>query len=199
MKEGTQMTSKKRMSTGKLALLSLLAALVAILAYLGGFIKIGGLASISLTLIPVVIGAALCGPGAGGFLGAVGGAVFFLTADSVFWLGLSIPGTIITVMLKGFMSGYLAGLTYKALEKLNRYAAVIISAIVCPVVNTGIFILGCFVFFMDTVNAGAVAEGMSVGAYLIIVFVGLNFLFELFTNIVLSPVILRLINLKKKN
>ena len=193
------MTSKKRMSTGKLALLSLLAALVAILAYLGGFIKIGGLASISLTLIPVVIGAALCGPGAGGFLGAVGGAVFFLTADSVFWLGLSIPGTIITVMLKGFMSGYLAGLTYKALEKLNRYAAVIISAIVCPVVNTGIFILGCFVFFMDTVNAGAVAEGMSVGAYLIIVFVGLNFLFELFTNIVLSPVILRLINLKKKN
>ena len=171
--------TKQKMSTQKLALLALLAALVAILAYLGGFIKIGGLASISLTLIPVVIGAALCGPGAGGFLGAVGGAVFFLTADSVFWLGLSIPGTIITVMIKGFLSGYLAGLTYKALESKNRYLAVIVSAIVCPVVNTGIFILGCFVFFMDTINAGASAEGMSVAAYLIIFFVGLNFVFEL--------------------
>lgn len=191
--------TKQKMSTQKLALLALLAALVAILAYLGGFIKIGGLASISLTLIPVVIGAALCGPGAGGFLGAVGGAVFFLTADSVFWLGLSIPGTIITVMIKGFLSGYLAGLTYKALESKNRYLAVIVSAIVCPVVNTGIFILGCFVFFMDTINAGASAEGMSVAAYLIIFFVGLNFVFELLSNIILSPVILRLINLKKKN
>jgi uncharacterized membrane protein len=191
--------TKQKMSTQKLALLALLAALVAILAYLGGFIRIGGLASISLTLIPVVIGAALCGPGAGGFLGAVGGAVFFLTADSVFWLGLSIPGTIITVMLKGFLSGYLAGLTYKALEKTNRYLAVILSAIVCPAVNTGIFILGCFVFFMDTVNSGASAEGMSVAAYIIIFFVGFNFLFELLTNIILSAVILRLINLKKKN
>lgn len=191
--------TKQKMSTQKLALLALLAALVAILAYLGGFIKIGGLASISLTLIPVVIGAALCGPGAGGFLGAVGGAVFFLTADSVFWLGLSIPGTIITVMIKGFLSGYLAGLTYKALESKNRYLAVIVSAIVCPVVNTGIFILGCFVFFMDTINAGASAERMSVAAYLIIFFVGLNFVFELLSNIILSPVILRLINLKKKN
>ena len=191
--------TKQKMSTQKLALLALLAALVAILAYLGGFIKIGGLASISLTLIPVVIGAALCGPGAGGFLGAVGGAVFFLSADSVFWLGLSIPGTIITVMVKGFLSGYLAGLTYKALESKNRYLAVIVSAIVCPVVNTGIFILGCFVFFMDTINAGASAEGMSVAAYLIIFFVGLNFVFELLSNIILSPVILRLINLKKKN
>jgi uncharacterized membrane protein len=190
--------TKQKMSTQKLALLALLAALVAILAYLGGFIRIGGLASISLTLIPVVIGAALCGPGAGGFLGAVGGAVFFLTADSVFWLGLSIPGTIITVMVKGILSGYLAGLTYKALEKTNRYLAVILSAIVCPAVNTGIFILGCFVFFMDTVNSGASAEGMSVAAYIIIFFVGFNFLFELLTNIILSPVILRLINLKKK-
>ncbi len=192
------MASNRKMSTQRLALLALLGALVAILAYLGGFVKIGGLASISLTLIPVVVGAALCGPGAGGFLGGVAGAVFFMTADSVFWLGLSIPGTIITVMVKGILSGYLAGLAYKVLENKNRYLAVITSAIVCPVVNTGIFILGCFVFFLDTVNAGAANEGMSVAAYIIIFFVGLNFIFELLSNIILSPVILRLINFRKK-
>ena len=193
------MASKQKISAQKIALLSRLGALVAILAYLGGFIRIGGLASISLTLIPVVIGAALCGPGAGGFLGAVGGAVFFITADSVFWLGLSIPGTLITVMVKGYLSGYLAGLAYKALEKKNRYAAVIVSAIVCPVVNTGIFIGGCFLFFLETVKTFASDAGISIAAYLIIFFVGLNFVFELLSNIILSPVILRLINLKSKN
>ena len=59
-------------------------------------------------------------------------------------------------------------------------------------------LLGCLVFFMDTVNAGAKAEGMSVGGYLIVFFVGLNFVFELIVNILLSPAILRIINIKKR-
>ncbi len=191
--------SSAKISTQKLVLMALFTALVAILAYFGGFIKIGGLASISLTLIPVVLGAALCGPAAGAWLGGVAGAVFFVTADAAFWFGLSIPGTIITVMLKGIASGLLAGLVYKLLEKKNRYVAVIASAIVCPVVNTGIFLLGCLVFFIDTVKSSAMGEGMSVGAYLIIFFVGLNFVFELISNIIFSPAIVRLIDLKKKH
>lgn len=187
------------MTTKKLTLMALFTALVAILAYLGGFVKIGGLASISLTLIPVVLGAALCGPAAGAWLGGVAGAVFFMTADAVFWFGLSIPGTVITVMVKGVASGYLAGLTYKAIEKKNRYVAVIASAIVCPVVNTGIFILGCLVFFMEAVKNFAIGEGMSIGAYILVFFVGLNFVFELLSNVLVSPVIVRLINIRKKN
>ena len=194
-----KMTRNKKMSTSDLTLLALLTALVALLAYLGGFIKIGGLASISLTLIPVVLGAALCGPLAGAWLGGVSGIVFFMTADSAFWMGLSIPGTIITVMVKGILAGLCAGLVYKLLEKKNRYLAVTVAAIVCPVVNTGIFLLGCFAFFMDTVNAGAVGADMSVGGYLIVFFVGLNFVFELLSNIILSPSIVRLLNLRKKN
>lgn len=192
------MRKSKKISTEKMVLMALFTALVAVLAYLGGFIKIGGLASISLTLIPVVLGAALCGPLSGAWLGGVAGAVFFITADAAFWLGLSIPGTIITVMVKGVASGFLAGLSYKALEKINRYLAVIVSAIVCPVVNTGIFLIGCLVFFMDAVNAFAVAEGMSVGGYLIIFFVGLNFVFELLSNMLFSPAIVRLLDIKKK-
>lgn len=192
------MQTKRKEQTKKLALMALLTALVALLAYFGGFIKIGGLASISLTLIPVVLGAALNGPWAGAWLGGVSGAVFFITADAVFWFGLSIPGTVITVLLKGILSGLCAGLVFKLLENKNRYFAVIVSAIVAPVVNTGIFLIGCLVFFADTVSAGAVAEGVSVGAYLIVFFVGLNFVFELIANIVLSPVVYRLLNLKNK-
>ena len=193
-----KMEKTKRLQTERLVLMALFTALVAVLSYFGGFIKIGGLASISLTLIPVVLGSALIGPLAGAWLGGVAGVVFFATADAAFWFGLSVPGTIITVLVKGALSGYLAGIAYKLLEKFNRYIAVIVSAVVCPVVNTGVFLLGCLVFFMYAVSGGAVAEGMSIGAYLIIFFVGLNFVFELLLNIIVSPAILRLINIRKK-
>ena len=178
--------------------MALLTAMVAVLAYFGGFVKIGGLASISLTLIPVVIGSALCGPLAGAWLGGVSGVIFFATADAAFWFGLSVPGTIITVMVKGILAGLCAGLVYRLLEKKNRYLAVIVSAIVCPVVNTGIFLIGCLIFFLDAVKAMALAEGISIFAYLIVFFVGLNFVFELLTNIIVSPAILRIINIRKK-
>ena len=188
-------TNKNKIPTKEIVTLSLLTAIVVILSYLGGFIKIVGLASISLTLIPVVIGAALLGPLAGAWLGGVSAVVFFATADAVFWFGLSLEGTIITVLVKGIAAGLAAGLVYKALEGFNRYAAIIAAAIVCPIVNTGIFLLGCLLFFMDAVNAGAVAEGLSVGAYLILSFVGLNFVFELLLNVVLSPAISRIIDI----
>ena len=189
---------KSGLSTEKVVLLALFTALVAIFSYLGGFIKIGGLASISLTLIPIVLGAALCGPISGAWLGGVAGAVFFITPDAAFWLGLSIPGTIITVMVKGILAGLAAGIVYSSLEKFNRYAAVIASAVICPIVNTGIFIGGCFVFFMDAVNTLSADAGMSVGAFIIIGFVGLNFVFELLSNIIFSPAIVRLLDIKKK-
>ena len=191
-------SNNSKMSTRTLTLLALLTALVAILSYMGGFVKIGSLASISLTLIPVVLGAALCGPWSGAWLGGVAGVVFFLTPDAAFWFGLSIPGTIITVMIKGIASGLFAGYVFKLFEARSRYFATMLSAIVCPVINTGIFILGCLVFFMDTVKAGAVAEGISVWWYLLVFFVGLNFVFELITNVVFSPIILRLLNIRNK-
>lgn len=191
-------TQERSVHTKKLVLLALLSAMVAVLAYYGGFIKIGGFASISLTLIPVVIGATLCGPLAGAWLGGIAGVMFFATPDAAFWFGLNVPGTVITVMVKGVLSGLCAGLAYHLLEKVNRYLAVLVSAIVCPVVNTGIFLLGSLVFFMDAVAGGAETEGMSVGMYLIVFFVGLNFVFELITNIVVSPAIVRILDIAKK-
>ena len=184
--------------TKLLVTLALLTALVSVLAYFGGFIKIG-IASISLTLVPVVLGAALCGPWAGAWLGFVAGAVFFLTPDAAFWLGMSIPGTVLTVLIKGFSAGLAAGYIYKLLKGVNKYLAVLISAIVCPIVNTGIFLVGCRLFFWDFVLSSADATGKSVIGYLIVFMVSINFIFELVVNIVLTPSILKLLNLSKIN
>ena len=189
---------KSKASTKLLVTLAVLTALVACLAYFGGFIKIG-LASISLTLVPVVIGAALCGPWSGAWLGFVAGAVFFLTPDAAFWLGMNIPGTIIIFLLKGFLAGLAAGFIYKLLKNVNQYLAVIVSAIVCPVVNTGIFLIGTRLFFWDFVTSSASGSGKSVLGFIIVSLVSINFVFELLVNIVLSPSILKLLNLARKS
>ena len=191
-------TNKKGRSTETLVMLSLLTALVALLSYMGGFIRIGGLASISLTLIPVVLGAALYGPYAGAWLGAVSGVVFFMTADAVFWFGLSIGGTVITVLIKGACAGLAAGYVYKLLESKNKYLAIMVAAIAAPVVNTGIFIIGCLIFFIGAVRDMAAGAGMGVGGFLIVGFVGLNFVFELIVNIAVAPALSRLIDIAKK-
>ena len=77
--------------------------------------------------------------------------------------------------------------------------ATIAAAFICPVVNTGVFLLGCLVFFMPTINEWAAGLGFeSAGAYMITGLVGLNFVFELVVNLVLGPVIVRLVDLGKK-
>lgn len=184
--------------TKLLVTLAVLTAIVAILAYFGGFIKIG-LASISLTLVPVVLGAALCGPWSGAWLGFIAGAVFFLTPDAAFWLGMGILPTILIVLLKGFLAGLASGYIYKLLERVNKYLAVIVSAIVCPVVNTGIFLIGTRLFFWDFVTSSASGSGKSVLGFIIVSLVSINFVFELLVNIVLSPSILKLLNLARKS
>ncbi|MBR2634446.1 MAG: ECF transporter S component [Clostridia bacterium] len=185
--------NKQREKTEKLAMMGILTALVMVLSYFGGFIKIGSLASVNLTLIPVVLGSAIYGPLAGAWLGAVASAIFFTTADAAFWVGLSLVGTVVTVFLKGILAGVAAGLVYRLLEKKNRYLAVMAGAVIAPVVNTGLFLAGCMVFFIDAVNEMAAAGGMSVGAYLIVVFVGLNFVFELLFGVILGPGVYRLL------
>ncbi len=192
---------KKQMSTKTLVLSAVLTALVVLLQYLGGFIKLGPF-SISLVLIPIVIGAATCGAGVGAWLGLVFGAMVFATGDAAAFLAVDVVGTILTVMVKGIACGYLAGLAYKGVYSLSkkRYLAVAAAAVVCPVVNTGVFLIGCLLFFMDTIAGWAAAAGLgaNIGKYMLVGLVGANFLFELLTNVVLSPVATRLLNIKDK-
>ena len=182
--------------TRKLVGVALFTAIVVVLQLLGQFIKFGPF-SISLVLIPIVVGAAVYGAWAGAWLGFVFSVVVLIT-DAGAFLAVSVIGTVVTVILKGTLAGLAAGLVYKALEK-HQYPAVLASAFVCPVVNTGIFLLGCLVFFMPTINEWAAAAGFeNAGSFMILGMVGLNFLAELIINLVFSPLIVRLIKLGRK-
>ncbi len=190
-------TTKKRMSTETLVLGAVLTALVFILQMMGSFIHLGPF-SISLVLIPIVIGAATCGTKISTWLGLVFGVAVLASGDAAAFLAVDVPGTIIVVLLKGILCGFLAGLSYNLLKHYNRYLAVIVAAIICPLANTGVFLLGCLAFFMDTVAQWAQAANLGGGVahYMIFGLVGANFLFELGTNIILSPVVVRLLNIR---
>ena len=202
----------------KIVGVGLFTAIVVVLQYLGSFIKFGPF-SISLVLVPIVIGAALYGRTAGAWLGFVFSVVVLLQPDTALFYQANFAGTIITVLLKGTLAGLLAGVVYKALEKKNVTLAVIAkflalvfgkrklekknvtlaviaAAFTCPVVNTGIFLLGSVVFFMDTIKTWA--AGTNVFVFMIVGLVGFNFLFELAVNMLLSPVIVRLIQVGTK-
>ena len=68
------MKNEKHTAVVRLTSLALLAALIVVLQTVASGIKIGPV-PISLTLVPIVVGAILFGPGAGAFLGGVFGVV----------------------------------------------------------------------------------------------------------------------------
>lgn len=187
---------KRKTKTANMVMCAILIALVVVLQSMGSFIRFGPF-SISLVLVPIVIGAAICGKWVGALLGFVF-SLIVLFFDSAAFLAINPLGTIATVIIKGTVAGFCAGIVYNIFEKKNRTLAVIIAAAICPIVNTGIFLIGCRLFFMDAIIGWGQAAGFaSAGQYIIYGLVGGNFIFELLINIILSPVIVRLINYKK--
>ena len=186
------------MKTKNMVGIGLFTAIVMVLQFLGGGIKFG-VFSISLVLLPIVVGAALYGWKAGACLGFAFGMAVLLSGDAAAFMVVDPLATVLVVLVKGAACGFFAGLVYRLFEKLNKVVAVFAAAIICPVVNTGVFLLGCKLFFLDTVAGWGAALGYeNAAAYMFLGLAGVNFLIELAVNIVLAPVIVRLIKLGKK-
>ena len=183
------MTNKKndRNQTVRLATAGILTAVVIVFQFIGASIKFGTF-SVSLVLIPIVVGAALGGKWVSTWLGFVFGVIVLLSGDASAFLVINPIGTVITVILKGSLAGLVGGFAFELLKKINTYFAVIVSAILVPMVNTGIFLIGCRLFFFDTIKEWATGLGFeNAFTYMIVGLVGINFLFELAINIILSP------------
>lgn len=189
---------KVNTKTKNLVGIGLFTAIVVVLQFLGGSIKFG-MFSISLVLVPIVVGSAVYGWKAGAWLGFAFGGAVLLSGDAAAFMVIDPIATVAVVLIKGTACGLMAGLLYMLLEKVNKYVAVFSAAIICPVVNTGIFLLGCQLFFLDTVAEWGKALGFdNAAAYMFLGLAGANFLIELGVNLVLGPVIVRLIKIGKK-
>lgn len=184
----------KNTKTQKIVGIGLFTAIVVALQLLAASIKFGPF-SITLVLAPIVIGAALYGVGAGAWLGIAFGLSVLISGDAAAFMTINPAGTVITVLLKGMLAGLAAGLIYKALEKTNKTVAVVLAGIACPIVNTGIFLAGCYLFFQEWLVSVFGTTGF---ATVVTGLVSVNFAVELGINMVLASVIVRVIDIGKK-
>ncbi len=181
----------RRMSTKNMVFGAILTALVIVLQYVSMAIRFGTF-SITLSLTPIVIGALTCGVGMGAWLGLVFGVTVLLTGDAAPFWAIAPFATFVTVILKGVASGVIPALAYKLLKGKNKVVATTVGAILSPIANTGVFLIGCVLFFIPTL----IEWYGNITTFLVTIF-GFNFLIELVLNIVLSPVVLRLLKIKR--
>lgn len=189
----------KKNSTKVLTLGAVLTAVVFVLQVLAVLLRsVFPAFAPSLVLVPIVIGAAVGGIGMSTWLGFVFAVAVFVSGDAATFLAIDVAGTVITVFAKGIAAGAVTGAAYKAFKGMSRTLAVALSAIICPLVNTGVFVAGCGVFFLDTLRAWGEGFGYTnVVAYIFLGMIGINFVIELVLNVVLSPAVVRLLNMKE--
>ena len=187
------MEEKQKFFTSKnITFLGVLTALIIVLQVLGSNIVVFGTVRLSFVLVPIVLGAIMLGVRGGVFLGFVFGLITIIMgavgADLVTYVLLNESPflCVATCLVKAVCAGLISALTYKAVSVRNKTIALFVSAIVAPVVNTGLFILGALAMG-NVLNDNFVANGETLIHFLIIGCAGINFLVELSINVVLAP------------
>ena len=196
---------KKFASAANVAKLGVLLALVIVLQAFGGGIMIGAV-QLNFTLIPIVLGAVLLGWREGAFLGFACGVVVLIQVIlgmspfyTVIWTNSPVV-TVLTCIVKTTVAGAVAGILYELIAKKNRYVAVFAASAAVPVINTGLFIVGCLCM-QQSILAYQQAEGatgMNVLVFILMGLVTFNFFIEFAINIILAPAIHTIVRVVEK-
>lgn len=192
--------------------LAMLLAIVVVLQLTGASLPIG-LIPLTFVLIPIVVGAFLLGPIDGAILGFTFGLItVFQTPLNPFLMVFFEANAILYVVLailKATMAGFCSGLIYKGLNKLfkekKKILSTTIASISAPIINTGIFVIGMLIFFFPelsslpsmTIENNPFAIFTNPFQVLFIGFCGFNFIGEFLVSLVLSPAIIRIVDIIK--
>lgn len=189
----------RKMDARKITGIALFVALEIALCFITNYVQFGAI-NINLALFPIVIGACMYGPWIGLILGLINGVITIFAPATLAFISLSPLATVFVCVFKTSLAGFLAGLFFKLIAKKNGMIALFVAAITVPVVNTFIFIIGSYLFFADLFSS-INTEGKNLFVFLVTTFIGLNFLIEILSNLVIDPAIfkaLKLIPNKKK-
>lgn len=158
-------------------------------------------------LVPIVIAAIFLGPLAGMLVGCVSGvvtAIQVVTVPSIFYTFLVTVNPIAACMIsviKTAVAGLIVGWVYRLMNKACKSSLVIslVSSVVCPVVNSGVFALGMFVFFGNALLADATlsTRGSGLVAIVFVGLIGVNFFVELVVTTLLSPALVKTLSAAK--
>ena len=197
-KEFMNTKSKTRgleLTTLQLTELAILLALVIALQSISSV----GVVTLCLCLVPITLSAIVLDWKCGGILGFAFGlvALFWgIVGKDLFTLYLFQANPIMTILIcivKGALCGIVPAFVYNWLKKFNPIAASIAAAVCAPVVNTGIFALGCIIIQGDVITAAqrvGVPYDPSTSTFMALLFgviITANFFIELLINIVFAP------------
>lgn len=182
------------------------ALIIVVMAFTpAGFLKTGNLEA-SFLVVPVAIGAILLGPTNGAVLGLVMGVVSFAQCFGASDMGSALFGvsainTFLLCVIPRVICSWMAGVFYDLLSKIDKTGFVpqIAAAVVCPIFNFILFMLGLSLLFGQTpylLNMQTQMNTSGIGFYFALG--GMNLLYELLASVVLTTGISTLI-LKFKN
>ena len=200
------MTQKQK--TLELVQLAMLIALVVVLQIVSTMLPVlpGGV-SITLTLVPVVIGGILFGKKGGFALGLAFGLIVLINCATgldkgavILWNENALFTSIIC-LTKGIAAGFVPACLYELVvgkkeeaKTGRKFAATLVAALSAPIVNTLLYLIGMWLLFNNMVSS----IGTNFIAYALVVFATANFAVEFIINIVLTPAIARIVDVVKK-
>ena len=173
-----------------------------------GFLKSGNV-EISFLVIPVAIGAILLGPVSGAVLGLVMGVVSFAQCFGGSDIGSALledsaVNTFLLCVVPRVVCGWIAGVFYDLVSKIDKtgYVPQIAAAIVCPIFNFILSMLGLSLLFGQTPYILNLHISLGVDGFAFpFALGGMNLFYELLASLVfttgISTVILKLKNRKK--
>ena len=165
-------------------------ALMIILQIIGNYLQFGPV-NINISLVAIVLAAVLGGPLSGAIVGFFNGVMALLSPSTIaVFMPVSPVGTVLACLLKCTLAGLVSGIIFNLLKKKNKVLSLIVSSLLVPIINTGIFIIFCLIFFRPILESN-VASGAfpNIWMFLIVGFIGWNFLVELVSTTVLSPIV----------
>ena len=196
----------------KLVFAALLAALIVLLTFTVGSLRIGPI-TITLNCLPVAVGAVLLGPVYGAILGLVFGLTSFFASFTsasltTVLLNLNPFFTFLMCVVPRVICGWVPGLLYKALPKNNepkRLASSALSCALVTVLNTIGFLGLMWVFFANAfVSEPTVIDKVGqqpTGNIFVFIFAlaTVNAVFEVLINLILGTAVCRALFAVTKN
>jgi uncharacterized membrane protein len=198
--------NSKFFSAKNIALLGVLIALVIVLQLFASAIPMFGV-TLNFSLIPIALAGILLGVWGGTIVGLTCGLVLFITTavlgqePSTAFLFQTNPVILSLVCIgKTTLAGLVSGILYKLIAKANGFLAVTVGAIVIPIVNTGIYMLG-MVLMKQSVADFLSLDSASAGVVFVGVFalIWLNFVLEIAITTIFTPLIHRVLKAINRN
>ena len=175
----------------KITLTAVLTALTVVIAFLP--IKTLGL-EITLTVIPIAIGAIIGGKYVGLFLGTAFGITSFIQCLGYSAFGLMMFQinpflTFLVCVPTRMLAGFLTGYVHELIVKLNKKEiANIVASVMMPILNTLFFMSVLVICFYNTeyIQGFVTALNAVNPVHFVILFVGINGLVEIIVGILVS-------------